>query len=381
MSRFLVNLASRSLGDLDVVRPRVPSLFQTYRPESHMPAAGPDEFEPEDSVGQPPRTRPKNPSQPEITARTDRQVTPAPPPPAHENSTESTLRPDFAERLTREAAPSMSPPIFQPNITSPGAENPTTNPLPRERADEASPEGPRQSPTLGLQPMTPAPPPPAGQPAPVSPKRPAPQIETVERIVEGPVTPPLAPEVPSSLHDSPAARAAARATRRNATVRVPTADRPDAKRTGIASVDGSVGQQPRSSGEYSEPPTAPPGAVPQKLGATAGTEVRHSGSIPAESSDGAEPTVPRVVNRDERSLAEDQRRPLLVPEPPTASPIAPRSPNVAEEVQATPTIRVSIGRVEVRAVLPEPRERRTPAARPRPTVSLDDYLKRDRGRT
>ncbi|HME31289.1 MAG TPA: hypothetical protein VKG65_00915 [Terriglobales bacterium] len=41
-----------------------------------------------------------------------------------------------------------------------------------------------------------------------------------------------------------------------------------------------------------------------------------------------------------------------------------------------PVMRVTIGRVEVRAVFPAPAPRRAQPARPRPTLSLDDYLKR-----
>jgi len=42
-------------------------------------------------------------------------------------------------------------------------------------------------------------------------------------------------------------------------------------------------------------------------------------------------------------------------------------------------IHVTIGSVEVRAVFPEKPARRAPSTRPKPTVSLDDYLKRSGG--
>ncbi len=45
-----------------------------------------------------------------------------------------------------------------------------------------------------------------------------------------------------------------------------------------------------------------------------------------------------------------------------------------------PAVHVTIGRVEVRAIFPDPPARRLPMAKPRPTLSLDEYLKqRDRG--
>jgi hypothetical protein len=43
---------------------------------------------------------------------------------------------------------------------------------------------------------------------------------------------------------------------------------------------------------------------------------------------------------------------------------------------STPDIRITVGRVDVRAVFPEAPVRRAPPARARPSVSLDDYLKR-----
>jgi len=72
---------------------------------------------------------------------------------------------------------------------------------------------------------------------------------------------------------------------------------------------------------------------------------------------------------------------------PTGVPVirAPRTPRsepadvTGQESPSNPSILVTIGRVEVRAMLPAPRERRPPTQRSRPTVSLDDYLKRPRG--
>jgi hypothetical protein len=49
---------------------------------------------------------------------------------------------------------------------------------------------------------------------------------------------------------------------------------------------------------------------------------------------------------------------------------------VRNAATAEPAVRVSIGRVEVRAVFPAPPVRRVQPARPKPGLSLDDYLKR-----
>ena len=58
-------------------------------------------------------------------------------------------------------------------------------------------------------------------------------------------------------------------------------------------------------------------------------------------------------------------------------------PRTAQEPAPTaPTIRVSIGRIEVRAIMPPaPPAQRTPPARPRPQLSLEDYLQRHGGRS
>lgn len=55
-------------------------------------------------------------------------------------------------------------------------------------------------------------------------------------------------------------------------------------------------------------------------------------------------------------------------------------PITSETTISEPTTRVTIGRVEVRAVFPAPQPRPVPSARPKATLSLDNYLKRDRGR-
>ena len=73
------------------------------------------------------------------------------------------------------------------------------------------------------------------------------------------------------------------------------------------------------------------------------------------------PVVPRMV------------RPLLYGYPERG----PREPRVAASEPPAPTIRVAIGRIEVRAIAPPPTPpaRRETPARPGPTLALDDYLK------
>jgi len=63
-------------------------------------------------------------------------------------------------------------------------------------------------------------------------------------------------------------------------------------------------------------------------------------------------------------------RPPLAPRPGRAK--SPEALPLSSPTQ--PTVQVSIGRVEVRAIFPERSVRRAPTPRSRPTVSLDDYL-------
>lgn len=58
---------------------------------------------------------------------------------------------------------------------------------------------------------------------------------------------------------------------------------------------------------------------------------------------------------------------------------APRDRSAVSGEDAVPTIKISIGRVDVRAVMPPPAPRPAPA-RPGASLSLDDYLKHQRGR-
>lgn len=57
----------------------------------------------------------------------------------------------------------------------------------------------------------------------------------------------------------------------------------------------------------------------------------------------------------------------------------PKVSELSPGASAAPSVQVSIGRVEVRAVFPAPTVRRPGPARSRPAMSLDDYLSRGRG--
>lgn len=67
---------------------------------------------------------------------------------------------------------------------------------------------------------------------------------------------------------------------------------------------------------------------------------------------------------------------------PTVSAAQPSPASTAYDARredAAPTIRVTIGRVDVRAVAPAPQERRRAPETPRPALTLEDYLRRRGG--
>ncbi|HEU5330776.1 MAG TPA: hypothetical protein VFU78_21970, partial [Thermomicrobiales bacterium] len=95
-----------------------------------------------------------------------------------------------------------------------------------------------------------------------------------------------------------------------------------------------------------------------------------AGPVPAQPAP-LTPSTQRILPSSPRQaiLAQPQVRPLTVPTP------APRPSEPQRE--AAPSIQVTIGRVEVRAV---PAETPARAARPAPpTLSLEDYLRQRNG--
>ena len=73
-------------------------------------------------------------------------------------------------------------------------------------------------------------------------------------------------------------------------------------------------------------------------------------------------------------------RPAVAPHVESVTPVTPATPTVSPPVsQSAPTIRVTIGRIDVRAVMPPaPPAPRSRPSRPGPTLSLEDYLQQRR---
>ena len=84
--------------------------------------------------------------------------------------------------------------------------------------------------------------------------------------------------------------------------------------------------------------------------------------------DASEDTPPPIVPR------------IVPPQPDGYLERGPQEPRVAAPESPAPAIRVTIGRIEVRAITPPmAAERRAAPARPGPALSLEDYLKQHNG--
>jgi len=103
-------------------------------------------------------------------------------------------------------------------------------------------------------------------------------------------------------------------------------------------------------------------------------------SVPAEDAqsadDGARVRAARIDRVSAPAAERVTLRTVILPAP---APFAPEPPRVhstaASQPDAGPVVKITIGRVDVRAVMPAPPAPRSPAARREPALSLEDYLK------
>jgi len=153
-------------------------------------------------------------------------------------------------------------------------------------------------------------------------------------------------------------------------------------------LDHATGLGPTLAGQV---PTLDSKHQPVKAGSTGAEEGTFSAESPPETGVNG-PAYPKWTEHS-RTVAPGNRPRLATPNrPPLAMehaqvsrsgirpPVPPRSARLrGPDASATTSpdktsVEVSIGRVEVRAVFPEPPVRRTQSLRSRPSVSLDDYL-------
>ncbi len=308
MSDFLSNLAARSLGIPEVIRPRVPSLYEPYRRNTGLLGARPS-F----------RSQETNPE------------------PQHETGLVSdgdTAHTD--DRITQPRARAPSPP-------SRGVES-------AELIPEARPADGFEGPDV---------------------ERPA-RLSLSSR--EG-----ACPDPHAALGIS---RTKAPTIESNSSSVSPPAVHEPIVRVAITRPDGtgSVLTPPSNTGRIM-PEGVRPSKDPEPVDRSAFWHPRQSAEpTPDLSSRRLRPgeLAPRGVELPEGSAVYSARSATGVVRPP----VGPRSgtvkiPAAVPNTNASePPIQVTIGRVEVRAIFPEPPARRIPPSRSRPTVSLDDYLKR-----
>lgn len=98
---------------------------------------------------------------------------------------------------------------------------------------------------------------------------------------------------------------------------------------------------------------------------------------------GAESAMP-PVNMPERNPSPQFMLPRITPAIPNQNSQAIEIPTARgtanQATDSEPAMHVTIGRVEVRAVFPAPLQRRAQPAKPRPSLSLDNYLNRNTNR-
>ncbi len=188
------------------------------------------------------------------------------------------------------------------------------------------------------------------------------------------------PREPVAAHPSPASRPGPPATQRKEEAR-PEDDRADGF-PAPASM-GPSGSAPRAAPAEPVPgaPYRPAAAVPHspfrpgppatQRKEKAGAGVGRAQEAPTSASSEPSGPPPRTASAETRRAA-----PF---EPAAPQPIAGRPARTQAAERDTPTIRVTIGRIEVRATVPSPTQAPKRPERRRPALSLDQYLQRRNG--
>lgn len=273
---------------------------------------------------------------------------------------------------------------------------------PRARS-EFEPSPPAGAGLLPADAETPLPPPDSAPGEALDPRPP-------HRVATSPVVIPAPPSSPPQPATLPFAPVTAVPKDASATISAPPAE-PIARRLGVAhgaDVERTSGEPPRSSPGRRAQRVRRPSAVPEEMPAAirVASEVLGAGAVgetqPERRSTltrervplGERDVTPRAPMErtpshragDARVASEPPARrvavPALRPAPlePTARQRSDVSPRPAlprrRAAETEPTIRVTIGRVEVRAVTPPSRPPSKPAELRRPPLSLDEYLER-----
>jgi hypothetical protein len=227
-------------------------------------------------------------------------------------------------------------------------------------------------------------------------KRSEPASSVHERLSEAAATSPATEHAKTNIEDVPARKESPGApSRRQSFVAQPPQDshiaatRPESSASAIR-LESSAAMQPDSPSATTQqisstsPPRQDRSASPARRDSIAPSITAPSENILESFDASADPAVadrhPRTMPRREDDIAVSERsiaeRPVAVSRRPQQLPLH-EQPDA--EASAPPVIRVTIGRIEVRAPAPPPPPIETPGPPP-PRISLDDYLQSHNGR-
>ena len=367
MSDFLSNLAARSLEAPSGIRPRVPSLYEPHQRHSGLLGERLQSREP-DQQPQPemdfavessssfdrPLESSVQPS-PEPSSRrvsdTQQPTQSSPSPPA-----EFRLEPIPIPRFSRTTPAASNPALINPiPISGLDATRPSGNTPGRTPSEDSTRQDGSRGPLAEIRSQNPVKPPKSPEMHSMRPP------ETVATSLERafPVFPSLIarPQADSPFsHRFPQPEPFLQAESNRA--ELTTANPLKSNRTERLFLD-SVRQ--RSDREPENPSTFTPAGDPSD-------SEPDSAILPTPR---YETSAPAIIPANPVMVA----RPAEPKMSPGPSPLAPPLTKETSE----PSIRVTIGRVEVRAIFPTPPANRTQPQRSRPTLSLDEYLKRNSG--
>ena len=359
MSDFLANLVGRSLGVLEVARPRVPSLYEPYRRGGGLLGAHPDarllDAHPQPAIETAeegdPNAGPISHRTQDVATRRSAPIRHAQTEPVAETSSRGDVRAAPGNDATRDLRTHRARLTAREGLS---AEN-------EAAAKLAAGFEPPDSAGAARSPLT---------------SRIAPSHE------------PMAPIEFQSRHESTRQLNPSPVLRPTSVQSGPTAA--GARTDGMAFIaappSGGRGTEDQcsllASGSLLEQGLAATETPDSSLRLRQSTEPR----ISVEPPNLAQPSSPTTAVVGPPAWPSLQARPLPPVTDAARPPLASRSggvrnPEALPRSSPPPGVHISIGRVEVKAVFPEPSVRRSPPARSRPAVSLDDYLnQRHRGR-
>lgn len=359
MTDFLTRLAERALGVASVVQPLIVSRFA---PGPALVGEAPPGLEQEEAV--------ESAGEGTQERETLKDVSPpaSPPPILVSEGAPPSVMPNPPQRET----PDIGPPLrrhIEPNIDESESTSSLVAPTPyRAVPDTASPTDHRVEPDVEEEDQGPALPVLQGVPSVVTPtasQRPTPETRSASsrRAESGPMEP--AEARPSQRRVGPQAL--------ETSMPIPRPVGSEGSPVGERSMGGFPTrlEPPVEEEDGPSPPPEPSPGIPKDVSGSQRT------SKPSRPERRQVPEAPPSTTYPQRSLVPRVLRPNIAArrEPARSRPDE-QGVALPELPSSPPTVRVTIGRVEVRAILPPTSPPpRIPPARRGPALSLDDYLK------